>query len=848
MAELSGSTGLFAVNGPPGTGKTTMLRDLIAAIVVNRAIALSELEQPGDAFRGPPYRWEAETYPHKIWTLHPGLTGSEIVVASSNNGAVENVTTEIPGAKGIGEEFRTAAAAVDYFTETALTVHGAKAWAMVAARLGNRKNRSQFVDRFWFKSMLRVLKDPEPPEWRAAVGTFRAALARVEELTAERAVAARSVSFLPSVWADREAARARVSGASTWLGASLTRRKLRGLDSEYQWLRRNAEEAVRSWGSHVPIGAEFTEIRDRELIERREKSAPWADEAFARARTELFLAALALHKALILRAVAEFRANLNALIDILQGKGRPSDPQATLAAWQTFFLAVPVVSSTFASFDKLFAGLGRESLGWLLIDEAGQAAPQNAVGALWRSSRAVIVGDPMQLEPVVTLPWEEQQALAREFGVSAEWAPSRTSVQQVADHHARYGTSLPSASGDPIWVGTPLRVHRRCDRPMFDISNAIAYDGLMVYGTPEREPFPETDGWIDIRSSEAEGHWIPGEGVALRTLLSNLRDHEVPAEAIRVLSPFRIVAAEAQKIHKDVFPHVKPNDRDAWVGTVHTMQGKESDVVVLVLGGDPRKPCARSFTTGKPNLLNVAVSRARRRLYVIGNRKAWGDDGCFAILADRLPVTPLPDRSAQTIIPPKTLTRFQPPGSAAPGMVWQTKSGRVFHMTQECEALQAGLNKARQNGKLPSAPRQVPLLEALADELSGCQSCCPRWSYSELRPFNPASSHVTGHQFQRLGTLGRHLAGMGWQLGAYLQGELPVWVAASTLLRCTFDGSIASIAVIRSTGGESHGDTYDPGAGSGNARAAACRGCPARPVDGSRGPGHSPGTADARRR
>ena len=73
-----------------------------------------------------------------------------------------------------------------------------------------------------------------------------------------------------------------------------------------------------------------------------------------------------------------------------------------------------------------------ESLGWLFVDAAGQAPPQYAVGALWRARRAVIVGDPLQLKPVVTLPQGGQQALLREFGVGEQWAACRTSVRQVA--------------------------------------------------------------------------------------------------------------------------------------------------------------------------------------------------------------------------------------------------------------------------------------------------------------------------------------------------------------------------------------------------------------------------------
>jgi superfamily I DNA and/or RNA helicase len=323
-------------------------------------------------------------------------------------------------------------------------------------------------------------------------------------------------------------------------------------------------------------------------------------------------------------------------MSILDGKGRPKDAAATLAAWQTLFLVVPVVSTTFASVGRMFTGLGRESLGWLLVDEAGQAAPQNAAGALWRCRRAVIVGDPLQLEPVVTLPWGGQRALLEEFKVAPVWAPNRSSTQQLADRLAIAGTSLPGPAGEDVWVGAPLRVHRRCDRPMFEVSNTIAYNGLMVFGTPaDRKPFHGENAWIDVRSGVRGSNWIQAEGDLLRKVLAGLRDNGgVQAAQIRVISPYRVVAENAREIFLRVFPGTSDDDLDQWIGTVHKMQGREADAVILVLGGDPDKPGSRRFAREAPNLLNVAVTRAKRRLYVIGNHETWGSERYFSALKD----------------------------------------------------------------------------------------------------------------------------------------------------------------------------------------------------------------------
>lgn len=71
------------------------------------------------------------------------------------------------------------------------------------------------------------------------------------------------------------------------------------------------------------------------------------------------------------------------------------------------------MSSTFASVGSFLGNIKEQkSLGLLIVDEAGQAAPHVALGTLWRCKKAIVVGDQKQVESVVT---DDADAIKKAF-------------------------------------------------------------------------------------------------------------------------------------------------------------------------------------------------------------------------------------------------------------------------------------------------------------------------------------------------------------------------------------------------------------------------------------------------
>ena len=367
----------------------------------------------------------------------------------------------------------------------------------------------------------------------------------------------------------------------------------------------------------------------------------WLDQDVQRLREEVFVAAIDLHRVFILAAAKPLRHNIGAVMSLINGRVPETGEQEAIVPdlWSSLFLVVPLISTTFASVRRMLGILPPESIGWLFVDEAGQATPQSAIGALVRARRAIIVGDPLQIEPVVALPVSLTQAICDHFNVDdATFNAPVASCQSLADRASAYATRIDTADGMRT-IGLPLLVHRRCSEPMFEIANEIAYGGLMVQA---KVPRPSTIGdvlgpsaWFDVAGT-GDDKWCPAEAAKVVEILRALKDGGAPPD-LYVVTPFRIVASRlSDAVAEDAALNRwlrRGSDGPLPIGTVHTVQGREAEAIILILGAPgTAQHGARSWAGGRPNLLNVAVTRAKERLYVVGNRTLWREAGHFQVL------------------------------------------------------------------------------------------------------------------------------------------------------------------------------------------------------------------------
>ncbi|MGV8091483.1 MAG: DEAD/DEAH box helicase [Mangrovibacterium sp.] len=719
--NLSGSKGIFSVNGPPGTGKTTLLRGIVAGILVDRAKIMVSYSNPSSAFTKAGQIDINNQYVPAIYAPAINLCDGGIVVASSNNGAVENISKELPLKKEV-----ISYESIGYFRDVSENCVDPQNWGLISAVLGNKENRKTMVNSIWFNNdeikakytLRNVLKNniPTDEEWTEIINDFKSKLQEVgnekkrlqiwmqdykqslkveneikntkqyiSELSTKiqsNQITLKSLSDKEILLSTKRSAilseiselkRARPEFFSYWFNSTIRKEykqaianvlsrfntktsELDHLQNEFQNARNYQEElrstitaeerhlsSLENEKSHLiaeletakeELGHSFANNEFWSNLESKEsqETTPWYSDRLKKLQSELFGISMKVNELFILKAnsiSSRIFSTLAGFFHYLRGNVPVSHEEAK-AMWNTFFLVMPVVSTTFASIDRMFGELKTEDLPWLFIDEAGQAVPQAAAGAIWRSKRVVVVGDPFQIEPVVTIPPQITDNLRKYFGLTPEQAGSGLSVQTMADRANKYGWY-----NNNIWVGAPLRVHRRCCEPMFSIANEIAYEGMMYNSTiPKEHKVNFSTQFLSVSGTVEGRHYVPEQAEIVIEILKNemVTQRELPN--IFVISPFTEIPYKLKgEIYNSLYRIIKsyleisPSEMWDWlhthIGTVHTFQGKQADGVILCLGLDTHGSGALAWASAKPNLLNVAITRAKYRFVAIGDKNVW---------------------------------------------------------------------------------------------------------------------------------------------------------------------------------------------------------------------------------
>lgn len=265
-----------------------------------------------------------------------------------------------------------------------------------------------------------------------------------------------------------------------------------------------------------------------------------------------------------------------------------------------FLNEYPVVLSTTYSARNC---IGRDMVfDYVIMDEASQVDIKTGALALSCAVNAVIVGDDKQLPNVISA----KEALA----LNAIKAAYNVEDKYDAVSHSFLKSCAEVFSDAPV---TLLREHYRCHPKIIEFCNRLFYNGELVTMTTDNDEENVLQVVRTVKGNHARGHLNQREiDVIAQEVMPGIDKNG----SVGIISPYR---SQAEEINKAL-------DRDI-ASTVHKYQGRECDSIIMTTVDN-----MPTEFSDDPNLLNVAISRAKTHLCIVTNGNEMPRDSILAQL------------------------------------------------------------------------------------------------------------------------------------------------------------------------------------------------------------------------
>jgi DNA polymerase III delta prime subunit len=241
---------------------------------------------------------------------------------------------------------------------------------------------------------------------------------------------------------------------------------------------------------------------------------------------------------------------------------------------------------------------------WLILDEANKVRANEALALMPLAKRWVMIGDLNQLPPVM-----EEAALGFEI---------RSPLDEIVRDDSFYGY---------VWDRVPatsrimLPRQYRMREPIGRVVSDLFYEGKLIHEAPHQRmplpwPFDRELVWVDTGAQDeyrdAQKSVANEFEVALCKDITSIIRKRVRKAKLAVIAMYN---SQVNRLVSSLKGIVPPDD----IESVDAFEGRESDAVILSLVRSNER-AAIGFLND-PNRVNVAISRAKKLLVVVGDSK-----------------------------------------------------------------------------------------------------------------------------------------------------------------------------------------------------------------------------------